>query len=532
MGMLLRTLSVVLLCWTSVMAAVPTLKAKPESIDAIGLSVKIPMGLRPETIPLPKAMHYRFRRGENQWEETHYLIRDIWMSQAHGGLWRDTKGNELRIAKLNGSLPEGDADAHAKREDMDRILKSAAFGDVNDTLLAQWVVDYTGQQVEASDLLPLDGLRNVSAARYVGFKATNSAAVLFCFEPKGDELPGGWYYASVKVGGKPIKESELKKYLRTIVVSAVQSPVSGARANENGASGDLRRSSAKQSISGMPRWWFTESKDYIFLTDMSKSQGGRFVKDAMKLMKAMRKAYARYVPGWKDIGTSVVRVFATKQGYNAYNQLANGMEADRSIGLWSPSHEELLIMDMGNSARMETQRIMRHEAFHQYLFYATGCGRHMTWFNEGHATFFECVRYNPKTDEVRIGDEGRWANGVAENVNRIASLIPGILRLSHDEFYSGDLKTVNDRYRAAWAVTYFLEKGVPTLDEFAAYRKVLPTYLELVKAGRSPADASVAAWETIGGRDVVADFLRFWDKRVAARFYEPNEGNPNPNVVN
>ena len=103
-------------------------------------------------------------------------------------------------------------------------------------------------------------------------------------------------------------------------------------------------------------------------------------------------------------------------------------------------------MDMGNSARVETQRIMRHEAFHQYLFYATGCGHHMTWFNEGHATFFECVQYNPKSDEVRIGDEGRWADGVARDVGHIASLVPGILQLGHDEWKAEKMHTAFINY--------------------------------------------------------------------------------------
>ena len=487
----------------------------------IALSVKIPMGLRSEAIPMPKAMHYRFRRGDSQWEETHYGVREFWKNQAHGGLWRDAKGNEFRIARVRGALPDGESDAHAKREDLDEILKSAALKDPDDAVLAKWVSDYLGVSIVEDDFSAIDGVRSVSSAKYVRLSASNSAAALFSFEAKGDELPGGWYFASVKVAGKPVKETDLRKFMRAVVAGAAQLPVAVASAATSAGEGDSRRSAAKQSIAGSPRWWSTENKDYIFLTDMSQSQGGRFVKDAMKLMGAMRKAYARYVPGWKAIGTSVVRVFATREGYNAYNQSANGMEADRSIGLWSPSHEELLIMDMGNSARLETQRIMRHEAFHQYLFYATGNGHHMTWFNEGHATFFECVQYNPKTDEVRIGDEGRWANGVAENVDHIASLIPGILCLDHAAFYEGDLRTVNDRYRAAWAVTYFLEKGVPILDEFADYRKVLPTYLSLVKVGKSPTEASASAWKTIGNRNVTVDFLRFWGKRVAAKAYEP-----------
>ncbi len=86
-------------------------------------------------------------------------------------------------------------------------------------------------------------------------------------------------------------------------------------------------------------------------------------------------------------------------------QGATGEAGDRTIGLWSPSHEELLILDMGNSARNETLKTMRHEAFHQYLYYATGNGRHAVWFNEGHATFFENVSYDAKKNYIRIWDD-------------------------------------------------------------------------------------------------------------------------------
>lgn len=54
-----------------------------------------------------------------------------------------------------------------------------------------------------------------------------------------------------------------------------------------------------------------------------------------------------------------------------------------AAGLWSPTHEELLILDLGKSVREKTQKTLRHEAFHQYLFYATGGEHHAVWFNEG-----------------------------------------------------------------------------------------------------------------------------------------------------
>lgn len=74
---------------------------------------------------------------------------------------------------------------------------------------------------------------------------------------------------------------------------------------------------------------------------------------------------------------------------------------------------------------------------------------------------------------------------------------------------------------AAWAVVYFLEKGAWAFEDFAAYRKVLPTYRQAISSGASANEATRLGWETVRSRDFAADFLRFWSKRTAARNYEP-----------
>ena len=204
---------------------------------------------------------------------------------------------------------------------------------------------------------------------------------------------------------------------------------------------------------------------------------------------------------------------------------ATGESGERSIGLWSPSHEELLILDMGNSARNETLKTMRHEAFHQYLHYATGNGHHALWFNEGHACFFENVSYDTKKNYVRIWDDpkDRRPAAVASNPEKYARLVKDILMLDHAAFYAGTLHEVNDKYSAAWAAVYFLQKGAHSFQEFADYRGVVPAYLAAMKEGKSANEATRIAWECVSQRDFVADFVKFWGKRTAARRYEPQE---------
>ena len=98
-----------------------------------------------------------------------------------------------------------------------------------------------------------------------------------------------------------------------------------------------------------------------------------------------------------------------------------------------------------------------------------------------------------------------------------------MLSLDHSEFYAGTLREVNDRYSAAWAAVYFLQKGSHAFKEFSDYADVLPAYLEAVKDGKSAQEATQLAWEKVKSRDFVADFTKFWSKRTAARRYEPPE---------
>ena len=258
------------------------------------------------------------------------------------------------------------------------------------------------------------------------------------------------------------------------------------------------------------KWWNHTNECYRFMTDLDRAKGAKFINDAMRIMEAMRKSYEFYVPPQKKVGLCTVRVFKTLAGYREY-RASTGEDDKMSCGLWDPSRDELLI---AAENREQAQNTMRHEAFHQYLSYATGVGNHSMWFNEGHACFFENVKYNPAKNTVKVLDEGSRARWVSKDPARYANAIRSVIRMPRQEFYSGD---VNFNYCTAWAIVYFLEKGAYTSDAFAPYRRIVPAYLELTAGGMDPDAATVQAWKSVEGRDVAADFLKFWkEKRKAS----------------
>ena len=482
-------------------AAVPQLKGSAEAAGSMGLTVRTPTGSQMVQALTPKAQQWRFRRGGENWTETHYDVREIWLGHERGAEWKDRRGNRLVLAKPTAFCPALDKE-HAKKEDIVAAMDESAeaFKEPTDETLARWAGEFSGKDLGSSALAP-DDVSPLASVRLVDLGSDSRCAALF------KVASGSWYYVQFDLAQavKPKeRETLLRQFLKSVGVDKTK-PAGGGIVMEG-------------------RWMTVDVPGYRFKTDLSRSQGLAFIKNAGRLMEAMQAAYRRYVPPQKDLGVSTVRVFATREGYNEYMKGATGESGDRSIGLWSPSHEELLILDMGNSARNETLKTMRHEAFHQYLFYATGNGRHATWFNEGHACFFENISYDAKKNSVRIWDDpkDRRPAAVARDPERYARLVKEILFLSHEEFYEGTLQEVNDRYAAAWAVVYFLEKGAPSFEEFAAYRNVLPTYLKETAAGKSWEEATKIAWEGLEA-GFPAAFMKFWNKRAGARNYEPPE---------
>ena len=486
------------------MAAVPQLKGSPEAAGAMGIKVKVLSGAKMVQPVTPAGQRWTFTRGKEKWQETHYDAREIWSGHERGCQWKDRKGNILTLATPSSFCPEFEK-GHAKREDIEKKMSedAEAFKEPTDETFAKWASDFTEKNIAASALSPFAAAA-LADARIVDFGDLSRIGAFF------KTKAGQWHYAefSFAQDSKPKeRETLMKSFLKGVVADKV-------------------KASSKTDVVAEGRWLtFPEKDGYVFKTDLSKTQGAAFIKQAGRLMAAMQAAYKRYVPPQKDLGTSTVRVFSTREGYNEYMKGATGESGERSIGLWSPSHEELLILDQGNSERAETLKIMRHEAFHQYLFYATGNGNHAMWFNEGHACFFENVNYDAKKNYVRIWDDptDRRPRNVAEDPEKYAKLVKTIILYDHEKFYSGSLSTVNDNYTAAWAAIYFLQKGSHAFKEFAPYREVLPTYLKATAAGKKWDEATKEAWELVAERDFAADFLKFWGKRKAARNYEPKE---------
>ena len=436
--------------------AAPQLKPQAEVIVEGELKAKVltaSRGIPPQT---PVARTGWMVQGGKRRDFKVYDQVELWRLRAEVGTWQDKHGNVMKLARV-ASLPSSLQEFECTREAVENAL---------DELERDFKSDDAG----------LEEWKRVWGVKGVGrFVKTKDAC----------------YWVEFRFA-EHVRDSDAQKLL-TLFEKSVS----------------MSTKSASGAIKSM-QWWNEADDKFRFLTNLDKAKGAKFIKDSRRLMEALRKSFEFYVPPKRQPPVCTVRVYKTLAEYREY-RLSTGDKDTMSRGLWDPNREELLVV--AENPR-EAQSTMRHESFHQYLHYATGRGDHADWYNEGHATMFESVKYNPAKNTVSVTDEGNRADWVSRDPAKYAGLMKKVLRLNHADFCSGK---ANDHYVTAWAICYFLERGAYTSEEFAPYRGICAKYLDLMAGGASAADATKQAWALVAGRDVAADFLKFWkDRRKAA----------------
>ncbi|MFA7172649.1 MAG: DUF1570 domain-containing protein [Kiritimatiellia bacterium] len=275
------------------------------------------------------------------------------------------------------------------------------------------------------------------------------------------------------------------------------------------------RMAARKSIANMKEWWFAETPEYIFLSDVRSSTGRALVKEMQQNMPHLRSAYAKLIPPFEPLtDANVVRIFGTQEGYKQY--VSESLEW--SSGLWSPMQRELVILAQGRD-NAKTIEIIQHEGFHQYLFFATSMISSLPWYNEGHACFFEAAQVD-RRGVVKIQENSRVRHLLA-NPDATAKHIPTLLTMGYDVFYhkTDEMRSLN--YTTAWALIYYLHKGAP-LERTNPYAQILDKYLATLKTSKNSADATTAAFDNINTKKLQEDFTNFWMRqRNKGRLFDP-----------
>ena len=503
----------------------------------LGLRIRVLGNSSPEPLAQYKTYTYTFTRGAETFKRDMFDPLELWYATQHAGQWRDEAKNLLILGRPTQMFPPFPAEPkHVLREDFDKAMAdpALAFDPARPDALAAWVKAFASCTPKTPEPLRTQSFNLATA---VFFPVEESATLVYAFrvktrKPDGQTAPSDWFCAVIKIADGTLKSKVRKDFETQFLANVTAIPQTGAAAagvqpkalNVSPASGKTpaavipdhpSRTAARKSIANMKDWWFAETPEYIFLSNIRNTTGKSLVKELQANMPVLRGAFAKLIPPFEDTtDVSVVRICETEEAYKQY--VGKGMEW--SVGEWNPGRRELVILSQGKD-KEKTLDIIKHEGFHQYLFYACSMIENATWFNEGHACFFETAVVDGK-GHVEIPESAR-ARHLLENLDAAARHIPKLIHLSYSAFYSGTEEQRSLNYTASWALVYFLRKGAPS-ERLTAYASLLDTYLKTLAATKDADAATAAAFQGVNMTRLQEDFTAFWKKgRVTARRYDP-----------
>ena len=461
----------------------------------------------PMPLDMPRAEAYLVREDGVSRLEDRFDRMDLWMTQAVIGRWSDDKDRSFLLSALDTCPPTIDratvltrAEYESRKIRMKRVRANA---------------DFPAAFCDAVALLsPCPVLSKPRAPRQMprGYKEiyywqdpTNYTDIVCSFLP---EKTNTWFLATWRLAEGDDYATQMQafedQFLRRefpSFVSCLKSSRGGGRETlDERRERELLRRDAHHSIAAYSNWHFTGAEEFAVLDDL-QSRG--FVETLTNDFPVMRAKYAAAIPSPLDGSNvlSVIRIYATRDEY------LDALEADGmtnmawSAAYWSPQRREL-VAHLSANGEQELLRTIRHEAFHQYLSYAASMIPSSPWFNEGYAQYFE--------DEGLESLRGLEGLGVKsdEDIDKIAAAISGVLMMDYEQFYGGSDFERRFKYRIAWSIVRFIEKGADEvrLKPFEGLKK---RYMETLIETRDMRQATSAAFKDA---DLLKRFVSEWKK--------------------
>lgn len=533
-------LSLLLACAAGRLAAAPSFRVDKAYPD-LGLKFRLLAGSEPEPLAQYKTLTYTVTRGGEKSNIDLFDVHELWYGSQHAGQWRDEAGNQMILGRMS-TLPLDLGEKAAAREAIDGALADPAnaFVATNAAAFATWVQAFANCRPGTPEPLK-SSFFNLAGAVHIPVTEPNRVVYLFRVKTRsasGQPALSEWFCAVIAIADGTPAAKVRKDFETQFLATVAPIPKSAAGGSAGGGGGGAlvvntpgsrqkaapvipdhpSRTAARKSIANLKDWWFAETPEYIFISDIRSVTGKSLVRDLQANMPILRGAFGKLVPPLKPVtDVSVVRIYEEQAAYQQYV----GASMAWSIGCWAPLRRELVILSQGK-AKEQTMEIIRHEGFHQYLFYACDMIENAVWFNEGHACFCECAEIDNQ-GRVTFPEDRNRLGTLLGNLDNAAARIPTILRFDHAGFYSGTDSDRDLNYTTAWALVYYLRKGAPTMSP-NPYADVLPNYLKTLPAAAKdpPVEATAAAFKDIDMTAFQADFVAFWKKgRKAAERIDP-----------
>lgn len=434
---------------------------------------------------------------------------DLWVSQTVVGRWADEADRLFLLARLETRPPAVEragavtrTEAAAAARPMDRVRANREFPRPFRAAVAILspcpVLDEPRATRE-----PPRGYRDVCYWQH----PTNATTIVCTYRPEGSDV---WWLASWSLaeGDDPaartalLEDEFLRKEFRPFEAARAArapgpEPAAGLKRRQGReplSEAALLRADAQRSVAAYGSWHFTAAKEFAVLDNLPSRQ---FVQGLTNELPVLRARFAETLPTTLDVSEalSVARVFSNRAEY------LDALEADGltnmawTAAFWSPLRRELVAY-LPPDGESELKRTFRHEAFHQYLSYATAMIPASPWLNEGYAQYFERGVEVPFVDPADLAD--------------FADQLPALLAMDYEAFYSGSDGARRHKYRLALSVAFFLEQGAPKV-RFSPFKDVKRDYVAALLETGDMRRATLAAFKDADTlRLFVSEWQKFW----------------------
>ena len=457
----------------------------------------------PAPLDMPRAEAYLVREDGVSRLEDRFDRTDLWMSQALIGRWIDDDRLFL-LSELGTCPPAVDRSGtqtrvgyESRKVAMKRVRANAdfpmAFKDAIAILAPCAVMDRPRSPRQLTR-----GYKEI----YYWQNPTNYSDIVCTFLPEGTNV---WFLASWQLAPEDdyptqmeaFEDQFLRNEFKPFIANLQPSTFNLQPLTER----DLLRRDAHHSIAAYPNWHFTGAEEFAVLDDLP-ARG--FVETLTNDFPVMRAKYAAAIPSPLDGSNvlSVVRIYANRDEYLDALETDGMTNMAWSAAYWSPGRREL-VAHLSANGEKELTRTIRHEAFHQYLSYAASMISSSPWFNEGYAQYFE---------DDASADWGEGFDMSDENVDRMAKAIPGLLLMDYEQFYGGSDLERRFKYRLAWSVVRFIEKGADEV-RLKPFEGLKTRYMDALVETRDMRKATSAAFKDADLlKTFIAEWKKFWKK--------------------
>lgn len=496
-----------------------------ESINSEGLKIRIFKDATARPLPAMAIAE----KSKNDFDDTleYYRIYDFWTHDQYIGSW-GCKDGKLTIFKVLYNAPPFKDEIIIK--DNYEIWRNQYKHEWNDSSLLEWMKFLTGDKIRyVPEQIQKDLPAKCHVRRY-HMKNPSDDLASFVYFIASRERPGDKYVLLYEIpkGADPYKsEKTILQSIQSITFfppkktdEKNKQKVIGTAVKKKDFSAEYAASREKviKNIQNLKNWWYLETENYIIASNIKNK---KTISELQTNLEKCRYIYRKYYPQRNSLrAVCVCKVFETRDEYLSYV----GEKFKWSGGIWMPDKKELVISPslLGKTSEKREDMIdtVYHEAFHQYLFYATDESVPSVWFNEGNACYFQGMNLKAG-DRLKI-DMAYYYESLKKLLASGSLDVESLINMDHAAFYEG--KDVN--YAFAWGLLFFLHKGAPLLKEKNRYSEIPLRYYDALIELKNGEKATEKAWEGVDMNKFNRDFLEFWRNYTLikrAEEYDPIE---------